>query len=282
MYLFLRETQIILEYGNRQILLDTVSEISCDQTFKEISYNRRTLHNKNKFFKYSRIRGHNTISGSISLHLTKSFEELILLELAGWTNFTTGYAYPDFESIVPETFSLYLNNAGQVYKLSNCIITQFEMSMNKSFVGNFTVAFEASKMEEVSRDFPTLVYQGDFLTPTPLVLQLGSYQGLNITSIGTAFKREIQYLGVETIHNSYDLVENNKAIITDASFNINVNTYFATPNIDSVDVMRFSQNGITITIDNALITRRTSIDDVLKSSFDVTPTNLTTSINILI
>ena len=72
MYIFLRETKIILEYGNRFIHLDTTADISCDQTFREVSTPRRTLHNKNHFFKHKRIRAHNTISGSISLYITKS------------------------------------------------------------------------------------------------------------------------------------------------------------------------------------------------------------------
>ena len=46
MYTFLRESKILLEYGGRCINLDTTSEITCSQTFKETSIDRRTLHSR--------------------------------------------------------------------------------------------------------------------------------------------------------------------------------------------------------------------------------------------
>ena len=95
MYIFLRESKILLEYGGRFINLDTTSEITCSQTFKETSIDRRTLHSRKNFFKAKWIRAANTISANLSLYITNTFLELLFFELAGWTNYGTGLSYPD-------------------------------------------------------------------------------------------------------------------------------------------------------------------------------------------
>lgn len=278
MYIFLRETKIILEYGNRFIHLDTTADISCDQTFREVSTPRRTLHNKNHFFKHKRIRAHNTISGSISLYITKSKQELLFLELAGWTNYGNGFSYPDFSSTIPETFSLYLVNSEGSYKLNNCIITAIDLSFSKTFCGGLAISFDASSLEEI-RESPASTKQGSHISVTPIIAKLGNVDLLTV-SANVSFTRSITYLNSDTIQNSATLAENTRAIITDANFSINVNTYTSTPTIDAIDVVSISQGGLTIELDNALITKRDSITEVYLSAFDITPTNTTNYINL--
>lgn len=278
MYIFLRETKVLLEYGDRFIYLDTTADISCDQTFKETSIARRTLHNKNHFFKHKKLRANNTISGNISLYITKTKQELLFLELAGWTNYGNGFSYPDFESVIPETFNLYLVNGLKSYKLNNCIITSIDLSMNKTFCGAFTVGFDASSLEEVSES-PTLHAQGLHLDVTPIVTKLGS-QEVQAISAGVTFTRSITYLNSETIHNSSELLESTRAIITDANFSINLNTYTVDTSIDKIDHFRVSQGGLYLELDNALITKRNTISEVYQNSFDISPTNTTNYINL--
>lgn len=278
MYIFLRDTKILLEYGERFIHLDTVGDISCDQTFKEISIPRRTLHNKNNFFKFKRVRAHNTISGTISLYITKSKQELLFLELAGWKNYGNGYSYPDFESVIPEIFNIYLINNGKSFKLNNCVITSIDISFSKTFCGGITVSFDASSLEDTTNN-TSLYPQGEHLTVTPIHSYLGN-TNIQAISVNATFTRSITYLNPETIHNSSSIVENSRAIITDANFSINLVSYLAEPIIDSIDTVRFSQSGLTLEMDNALITKRNTITEVYQSAFDISPTNTTNYINL--
>lgn len=278
MYIILRETKILLEYGNRFIHLDTVGDISCDQTFKEVSIDRRTLHNKNRFFKHKKIRAHNTISGSLSLYITKSKQELLFLELAGWTNYDGGFSYPDFNTIIPETFSLYLINSEGSFKLNNCIITSIDISFSKTFCGGLNISFESSSLENCEISVP-MHPQGEHISVTPITTKLGN-TSLNTITANMTFTRSITYLNSENIQNSSSIIENNRAIITDADFSINLNTYTSSPTIDQIDLVHISQGGLTIELDNALITKRDSITEVYQSAFDITPTNTTNYINL--
>lgn len=277
MYIFLRETQIMLEYGaGKYVHLDTTSTLSCDQTFKEVSINRRTLHNKNHFFKHKKIRANNTISGSITLYLTKNKRELLFWELAGWSNFGGGLAYPDFENIIPESFSIVMLNANGSYRLNNCAITAIDMSFTKQFCGEMTVSFEASSLE------PTMetrysVLQGEHLSPTPINTVLGNHT-IQAMSAGISFTRDITYLNSETVHNSEDLVSNSRCIITDANFSINVTAYAVNPILDEIDNIDIKQNGVGIYMNNALITKRNTINEIYQCAFDITPTIQTSSI----
>ena len=279
MYIFLRETKILLEYGDRFIYLDTTADISCDQTFKENSIARRTLHTKNRFLKHKVIRANNTVSGSMSLYITKSKQELLLLELAGWNNFDNGFSYPDFESVIPETFSIYFINQDVSYKLNNCIITSIDLAMNKTFCGALTVGFDASSLEQTTESPQNITRQGLHLDVTPVVTHVGGNE-VQVISAGISFTRNISYLNAETIHNSSEVIENTKAIITDANFSINLNTYTKDPIFDSIDYFKVSQGGIYLELDNALITKRTSITEVYQNAFDITPTNTTNYINL--
>ena len=278
MYIFLRETKILLEYGGRFIYLDTTGDISCDQTFKETSISRRNLHSKNNFFKFRQIRAHNTISGSISLYITKSKQELLFLELAGWNCNGNTYTYPDFETTIPEVFNIYLVNNDRSFRLNNCIITSIDFSFSKTFCGGLNISFDSSSLEEISENY-SLYPQGEHLSITPITSILGS-SSLNTISVNASFTRSISYLNSETIHNSSSIIENKRAIITDANFAINLVTYLSEPTIDSIDSVKFSQSGLTLEMNNALITRRNTIMDVYQSAFDITPTNTTNYINL--
>jgi hypothetical protein len=59
-----------------------------------------------------------------------------------------------------------------------------------------------------------------------------------------------------------------------------LNAYVNTPIIDDIDYVYVSQSGLTIELDNALITKRDSITEVYQSAFDITPTNTTNYINL--
>ena len=278
MYIFLRETKILLEYGGRFIHLDTTGDISCDQTFKETNIPRRNLHSKNNFFKFRQVRAHNTISGSISLYITKSRQELLFLELAGWNHNGSTYTYPDFETTIPETFNIYLVNDNGSYKLNNCIITSIDFSFSKTFCGALNVSFDSSSLEKTGENY-ALYPQGSHLNITPITSILGN-SSINTISVNASFTRSLTYLNSETIHNSSSIIENKRAIITDANFAINLVTYLSEPIIDSIDFVKFSQSGLTLEMDNALITRRNTIMDVYQSAFDITPTNTTNYINL--
>jgi hypothetical protein len=279
MYIFLRESKILLEYGGRFIHLDTVGDISCDQTFKEVSIDRRTLHNRNRFFKHKTIRAANTISGSLSLYMTKTTKELLFFELAGWNNFGSGFSYPDFSSTIPEVFNLYIINSEKSYKLTNCIITTIDLSLSKTFCGGLSVSFDAAALEETTENITALYPQGLHLDISPIEARLGN-NTIQTISVGFSFTRQIEYLNSETLHNSNSVITNTRAIITDANCSLVLNAYVNTPIIDDIDYVYVSQSGLTIELDNALITKRDSITEVYQSAFDITPTNTTNYINL--
>ena len=278
MYIFIRESKILLEYAGRFIHIDTTADISCDQTFKEFSIDRRTLHNKNRFLKYRKVRANNTISGSLSLYITKSKQELLLLELAGWNNFGSGFSYPDFTSVIPETFNIYILNPLGSYKLENCIITAIDLSFSKTFCGAMSLSFDAAKLTETT-ETSVLYPQGEHLDVTPMISKLGS-NDIQAISASMTFTREISYLNSENIHNSDNIISNTRAIITNANFSILLNTYLNIPVLDNTDFVHIAQSGLYIELDNALITKRTNITEVYQTSFDITPTNITTYINL--
>lgn len=281
MYIFLRESKIILEYGGRYINLDTTSEVSCSQTFKETSIDRRTLHSRNQFLKMKRIRANNTISCSLSLYITRTYLELIFFELAGWTHFDYGLAYPDFESNIPETFNLYFVNAEQTYRLTDCVITTIDLSMNKTFCGAVNIGINAAELEKVNSVNASLV-QGSALYVSALKTIFGREE-FQAISAGISFTRELSYLNSETIHNSSDIISSNRCIIVDSNISVNVSAYQKSPIIDSIDSITISQSGLSLFMNNALITKRDSIgSELIQTSFDISPTENTNTITLLI
>lgn len=278
MYIFLRESKILLEYGGRFINLDTTSEITCSQTFKETSIDRRTLHSRKNFFKAKWIRSTNTVSASLSLYITDNFLELLFFELAGWTNYDQGLSYPDYESNIPEIFNLYFIAPEAQYKLSNCVITSIDLSFNKMFCGNLNIGIDATSLDSVDAN-PTHFTQGKHLQVTALNTAIGNVS-INPISAGISFTRTLEYLNSETVHNSHLNVQNNRCIVTDSNISATISAYLVTPPIADIDTIKIEQSNLTFSINNALITRRDSLSDIYLCAFDISPTETTNTITL--
>ena len=284
MYNFLRESRVVLQYGSYPLIhLDTISDISCEPTYKQTQITRKTLHSKNRFLKAKTLRSANTITCSMSLYITDRFRELILFELAGWTNYGKGLLYPDYQlGNRPETFTAYIINDNTCYKLYDCIVTTIDISMSKTFAGNMTFGFDASKMEKVQTPtFNYTIYQGtNHLPVTHIETIFGRGTSTSITNAGIAFSRELEYLNNETIHNSSSVISNNKAIITDMNMDIVITSYNDSIPTDEFDKFTIEQSGLRLVLDNAIISKRRALGEVFVTSYDISPTIKTQNIAI--
>ena len=286
MFTILRESKIVIEYGMYPLLhLDTIKEFSAEQTFKENSFGRKTLHSNKMFLKHRIIRAKNTISGTMTLHLTRTGSELLLFEIAGWLHQGRTLMYPDSNSVRPEVFNIYVIHPNGSYKLSDCIITNIDMSLNRTFVGELTIGFDSSNMDRI--EYPTFSYntkvQGNHLIPSYISSSFGinNPSGSNhITSAGMSFSRDLTYLNSETIHNSSSLALSNRCTITDMNFNLTVQSYNTNIVMDICDKVSIGQSNINIKMNNSQIIKRDSIGEVVISTYDITPTHKTTSITL--
>jgi hypothetical protein len=184
-YNFLKEASLYLDYNDVVYNIDT-SEIDFSQTFTETSYKVQTLHDTN-YFEASVINKANPANFSFNMPVLRGTDLEVVVD----------------RLLNCDTFNLYISTKQDVFKLSNCVITNGTFQIEKSRPLRLTIEGEASKLsknetlpEDIQERSDVRLYNKVAL---PLV-QLGEKDiSSSVVSLNVELQNDIQWSPYTTV-----------------------------------------------------------------------------------
>ena len=187
---FKKEAIVHIVYGTVPLKYKIdVSEIDFGQTFRENSFEVKTLHNQSSF-EGSVINQANPAEFSFNTPLLQEERHKVV-----------------FDRLLDcATFDLYISSGQDVWKLEKCVIQDGTFEINKSRPLRLSISGEASKLSKHSEAIPgTLQTAGTstttYIVPDLSALTIGSTDISNaVTGISIEIQNDIEWNKYNTLH----------------------------------------------------------------------------------
>lgn len=283
-YTLQKECIIVLIYKGIGYRFDALTQFDFSQTFNRATGSRKTLHSK-KAKPYTFANSKNAASFSFGVLGTKSFSEGVLFEIAGLTKLRPNvYSYDDILGVSPEMCDIFIVTKQGTHKVKKAAMQSLEVSLALSDPITFDVSFTASNIEKVPGiDLSAgLLEQGEPLKPTPIQYKLNNVLYNSVINAGISLQQSIDWRTSRGLHDTGKLYVPKKAILTDRSYGMNINTYLnskhPTPEEAYYTNLDIYKSGLCFSMRDALVTHRVAPADVFTEAHDVTITDQTNNI----
>ena len=280
-YTLIRDCVVVVFYKGKGYRFDALSNFQFSQTFSRSSTPRKTLHSKvGKPLTLSNTR--NPGSFNMRILATNSYIEEVFFEIAGWDRLGPyRFRYPTSLNVSPEFCDIFVMHEENVFKLTSCAIQSMDMSLSIDSSLGFNIAFTFSTLERV-RDTPLssgILTQGTAVKPTPLQYYMGNRLYNNVLNVGLSLQQQIQWRNDRSLHDIGSIYSSSRATIAEASFTTSVTTHL-TKKINTKDEpvlsdIRIQKSGLGFSLDNVLVIKRITPEDIFQESFDVALTETT-------
>ena len=188
---FLKEASLYVVYGSNKYKLDT-NEISFSQSFKEKSYEVKTIQEQSSF-EGSVINEANPANFSFNVPLLKEVRNKVVVD----------------RLIDCESFDLYISTEQDVLKLQKCVIQDGTFEINKSRPLRLAVSGEASKLSNYTGTIPgtlqnTTVTASTYTMATIDTLTLdGEDISSDVVSLTVELQNDIEWNKYNTLQGTY-------------------------------------------------------------------------------
>ena len=188
---FLKEASLYVVYGSNKYKLDT-NEISFSQSFKEKSYEVKTIQEQSSF-EGSVINEANPANFSFNVPLLKEVRNKVVVD----------------RLIDCESFDLYISTEQDVLKLQKCVIQDGTFEINKSRPLRLAVSGEASKLSNYTGTIPgtlqnTTVTASTYTLATIDTLTLGGEDvSSDVVSLTVELQNDIEWNKYNTLQGTY-------------------------------------------------------------------------------
>jgi len=188
---FLKEASLYVVYGSNKYKLDT-NEISFSQSFKEKSYEVKTIQEQSSF-EGSVINEANPANFSFNVPLLKEVRNKVVVD----------------RLIDCESFDLYISTEQDVLKLQKCVIQDGTFEINKSRPLRLAVSGEASKLSNYTGTIPgtlqnTTVTASTYTLATIDTLTLGGEDiSSDVVSLTVELQNDIDWNKYNTLQGTY-------------------------------------------------------------------------------
>jgi len=188
---FLKEASLYVVYGSNKYKLDT-NEISFSQSFKEKSYEVKTIQEQSSF-EGSVINEANPANFSFNVPLLKEVRNKVVVD----------------RLIDCESFDLYISTEQDVLKLRKCVIQDGTFEINKSRPLRLAVSGEASKLSNYTGTIPgtlqnTTVTDSTYTLATIDTLTLGGEDiSSDVVSLTVELQNDIEWNKYNTLQGTY-------------------------------------------------------------------------------
>ena len=280
--IILRECSIGITWGDSDLLLDTISEVTLTNNVERTLVSRKNLYNR-KNTQAVLHRNNDSSSGTLTCYLTRDFQEKMLFRLLGCEVYEGGFVVP---SMVPDTFQytpakfLIAYDTG-AYEIQNVLITSVTMPLGKAYAGEIQVSFEAGALEQVPRGYRSAINskQGTHIAPQPLEFIFNEVAYAAI-SANINISQNVTWLNNKSIFDNYNT---RRPVITGHSVNITTTQYHRNESLaSSFENIRIKQGNIQLDMEQASITRRLEFDsDIITISCDIQPSSSMPTIQII-
>lgn len=271
--IILRECNIGITCGDTDLWLDTVSELSLNNT------TARTLLAKRNLFNSSNAqvvlhKNNDTTTGTFTCYLTEGFTERLLFILLGCDVYENGLVVP---TILPSTFNytpakFLIASGSNAYEVSDVVVTSITFPLGRGYAGEIQVSFEGGGLSQVPRKYNQVINtpQRKHLQVKPLELIFDdvNYQPIS-ANINVA--QNIHWSNSKSI---YDNFNTRRPIISGHSVNITTTQYHKQESIlPSFENIIIKQGSFILSMEQASITRRIGVEeDIVTLSCDIQPT----------
>ena len=271
--IILRECNIGITCGDNDLWLDTVSEVSLNNTTARTLLAKRNLFHSNNA-QVALHKNNDTTTGTFTCYLTDEFAESLLFSLLGCELYENGFVVP---TILPDTFNYtpakFLVTSGKnAYEVSDVVVTSVTFPLGKGYVGEIQVSFEGGEMSQVPRKYNQVIKnaQGKHFTVKPLELIFDdvTYQPI---SANINIAQNIHWSDSRSIYDNFNI---RRPIITGHSVNITTTQYHKQESIlPSFENIIIKQGSLILSMEQASITRRIGVEeDIVTLSCDIQPT----------
>lgn len=280
--IILRECSIGVLSGDASLLLDTVSEITLNNTINRVLLPRKNLFNSSNA--QAVIHNNNdSTTGTFTCYLTDRFAEGLLFTLMGCDVYENGFVVP---TILPD-FALYkpgklvIASDINAYEVSNVVITGITFPLGKGYAGEIQVSFEGGELVQVPRKYNHIFTtgQGKHLNIAPLELYLDdiSYQPI---SANISIEQKIFWNNTKSIYDRYNA---RRPVGTGHSVNITTTQYHKGESLlSSFENLIIKQGSLMVSMEQSSITRRISTEeDIIVLSCDIQPSTTMPTIQII-
>lgn len=208
-YNFKNEAEVYIDAGAGKIRLDVTKDLSFSQTFTDSTYEQKTLHAPYNLHDASNIKKANPASFSFTIPaITENALDTVFNLLV---NFKSGTYSLD-------TFDIYIKLPNDVYKLTNCVITNGTFIIEKLENLKLTISGEASKLTRGESSFSS--FTGGNRTPHYMkdlsVFMSATNLLEGVYSVAVELQNNIEWTPYETV---------NKALNIGNTHNINTTMY---------------------------------------------------------
>ena len=272
--IILRECNIGITSGDADLWLDTVSELSLNNT------TARTLLAKRNLFHSSNAqvvlhKNNDTTTGTFTCYLTDEFEESLLFLLLGCEVYEDGFVVP---TVLPDTVNhtpaKFLIASGEnAYEVSDVVVTSITFPLGKGYAGEIQVSFEGGEMVQVPRKYNQVISnsQGKHFPVRPLELIFDdvTYQPI---SANINIAQNIHWSNNQSIYDNFNV---RRPVVVGHSVNITTTQYHKKePILPSFENIRIKQGGFELSMEQASITRRIGVEeDIVTLSCDIQPSS---------
>lgn len=272
--IILRECNIGILSGDSDLWLDTISEVSLNNTVARTLLAKRNLfHNSNAQAVIH--KNNDTTTGTFTCYLTSRFAESLLFTLLGCDVYENGFVVPTIISealhYLPAKFLV--TSKDNAYEISNVVVTSITFPLGKGYAGEIQVSFEGGEMIQVPRKYIQVINskQGSHLHIAPLELKFDDifYQPI---SANINVKQQIHWSNSESIYDSFNI---RRPIVVGHSVNITTTQYHRKESIlSSFENIMIKQGQFQLTMEQASITRRLGLEeDIITLSCDIQPSS---------
>ena len=272
--IILRECNIGILSGDYDLWLDTISEVSLNNTVARTLLAKRNLFN-NSNAQAVIHKNNDTTTGTFTCYLTNKFAESLLFTLLGCDVYENGFIVP---TVIPETLrylpaKFLVTSKDNAYEISNVVVTSITFPLGKGYAGEIQVSFEGGELLQVPRKFNQVINtsQGKHFTvkPLELIFDDASYQPI---SANINIAQNIHWSNSKSIYDSFNV---RRPLITGHSVNITTTQYHRKESIlPSFENIMIKQGQFQLTMEKASITRRLGLEeDIITLSCDIQPSS---------
>ena len=281
---FSKEAEVRVVYGTTptRYKID-VNEISFGQTFKEQSYEVKTLHNQSSF-EGSVINQANPAEFSLNTPLLQEGTNRVLFD----------------RLLDSATFDIYISTqSDDVWKLETCVIQDGNFEINKSRPLRLAISGQASKLSKFSEAIPgdsdPAVTTTTYIVPTLTTLTLGSDDvSSSVAGLSVELQNDIKWNNYNTIQGA--------ATATNAATSMYPSNFTSGTKVlggsiqkyledTSTSVLTWNANtslrlvagdgtyGLDFNISNCSFTNRMSVQDIFREEYNWRMTQSSTSLS---
>ena len=272
--IILRECSMGILYGDLDLWLDTISDVTITNTVERTLIPRKNLFNQ-KSTQAIIHKNNDKTTGTFTCYLTDKFKESILFNLLGCSVYANGFVVPDIV-VKPEQYTpakFVIASPYNAYEVNDVLITSITFPLGKGFAGEMQVSFEGGELVQTPRSFTHIFNKSQDshikLSPLEFIFDEIPYSAI---SANINIAQNITWVDSKSI---YDTFNRKRPVVTGHNVNITTSQYHRNESIlPSFENIMIKQGQFQLTMEQASITRRLGLEeDIITLSCDIQPSS---------